>query len=229
MWTASIRPRQLSIRLRISCLQLLARILKTSWFQWWLRRAVVRPLVFALGAWFFWKLFRDPQSLAENAGPQVAQLVATVQAQLDQKVQRYGQDRTLAIDQTMTWGAAGAAVLLLTTMVATHTADVSGEIAAACFALAIPLLTVCGMVLSIQTDPKSEPPTVREVLRAAATLHTAHFILCLGITAMLWSYDPKASCVFVLGCYLALRYFRHVGTRMSRAKSSGSGGPPAAG
>ena len=203
----------MSISLKIWGPQLLVRVLRSKWWQRGSIRLLSRPTVgYAALAWVVWKLIRDPESLA-RANPQVAQAVVSFRAKWNQPVTQDASDRTRTVNQAMTWGVAGVAVVLLTSLTATHSLDTAARIAAACLALSIPTLTVCGFMQMIYTDPKSKPLTMRDALGLGAVMHLGHVIFCVGFAALLWSYDPTVAVVFMVGCVLALRYIRWLALR----------------
>jgi hypothetical protein len=201
---------RLSVRLRLWLLQLLLRVVKSTWF----RVLVVRPLGYGIAVtlltWFVWVVFRNPESLRTRlSDPRAAELVEQLIRSQNQKISRDAStDQNRAAGQAMTWGVAGAAVILLTTVIVIHDVSRAGLMAAASFALAIPILIVCGVVSVGYSDPKIEPPTVRQHLGLTATTHLAHFIVCFGFAAMLWGFDWRVSVVFVAACYWALHYLR---------------------
>lgn len=195
--------------------------------MWAMRSRIFRYLVFrpfALGvlAWIIWKVFNDPDRLNASGDPRVAGMVVQIKAMLDTTAEYpkndAERDRGIALNRSMTWGVAGAALILLTTViVATHPSDKAALIAAACFAIAIPTLVVCGFIqLSHAHSPLSDqgiqPPTMRHMLKVLNRAYTAYFLVSVGMAAMLWSYDWKVSVVFIASLYLALRLYRRTVT-----------------
>jgi hypothetical protein len=222
-------PEIIGLKLKIWGLQLSMWLIKKRTFQY----LVFRPFALGILAWIIWKVFTDPDRLNASGNPQVAEMLVQIKAMLD-KVAEYPtndaeRERGIALNRSMTWGVAGGALVLLTTViVATHPSDKAALIAAACFAFAIPTLIVCGFIqLSHAHSPLSDqgiqPPTMRQVLKIVNRTHTAYFIVCVGAAAMLWSYDWKVSIAFIVSLYLAFRLYRrtvNVGTAKKQATAA---------
>jgi hypothetical protein len=218
-------PEIIGLKLKIWGLQLSMWVIKKRTFQY----LIFRPFALGIMAWIMWKVFTDPDRLA-SSNPQVAEMIARIKTMLD-KVAEYPTDdaereRGIALNRSMTWGVAGAAVVLLTTViVATHPSDKAALIAAACFAYAIPALIVCGFIQlshahSTPNNQGIQPPTMRQSLKILNRTYVAYFLVCVGAAAMLWSYDWKVSIVFIVSLYLALRLYREtvkVGTTKKQA------------
>ena len=214
-------PRIIGIKLKNWGLKL--AIFGLQRLMWAMRSRFFRYLVFgpfALGvlAWIIWKVFSDPDRLNASGDPRVTEIVVQIKAMLDRTAEYPTNDaereRGIALNRSMTWGVAGAALVLLTTvMVATHPSDKAALIAAACFAIAIPTLVVCGIIQlshahSTPSDQSIQPPTMRHMLKVLNRTYTAYFFVSVGMAAMLWSYDWKVSVVFIISLYLALRLYR---------------------
>lgn len=179
--------------------------------------------------WVIWKMFKAPEQI-QVPDPKVMEMLAQIKAMLERRTayptDEAARERGAALNQTMTWGVAGAALVLLTTIiVATHPlTDKAALIPAACFAYAIPTLVMCGFIqLSYASakpsDQGIQPPTLRQVMKVMGRTHTAYFLVCVGMAAMLWSYDWKISIVFVVSLYWAYRLYRRtvtVGTPKQR-------------
>jgi hypothetical protein len=205
-------PEIIGLKLKIWGLQLSMWVIKKRTFQY----LVFRPFALGIMAWIMWKVFTDPDKLA-SGNPQVTEMLVQIKAMLD-KVAEYPandaeRERGIALNRSMTWGVAGAALVLLTTViVATHPSDKAALIAAACFAFAIPTLIVCGFIQlshahSTPSDQGIQPPTMRQALKIVNRTYIAYFLVCVGAAAMLWSYDWKVSIVFIGSLYLALRLY----------------------
>lgn len=144
----------------------------------------------------------------------VVQIKAILEKTAEYPADDVERERGIALNSSMTWGVAGAALILLTTVIASdHPSDKSALIAAACFAFAIPTLVVSGFIQlsyahSKPSDHGIQPPTMRHVLRILIRTYIAYFLVTVGTAAMLWSYDWKVSVVFIVSLYLALRLYR---------------------
>jgi hypothetical protein len=196
------------IRVRIWRLQLLSRFVKTAWF----RVAVLHPAVRLRLLWFVWAIFFD--RLPETSNPQVATLQGELKARLDAPLAASeATERGRAVNQAMTWGTAGVGVVILIAIITAHALNPALETATAAFAVSVPFLVVLGFLYALQSDPKATPPTVRAALFQVTLLYAAHLLFYFGLAALLWSYDPRIAALFVVACYLALRYFRRVTAR----------------
>lgn len=211
-------PYLIKLRLQIWGLQLLKRFIQTRLFKY----LVLRPFVLGFICWFVWKVFKAPEQIRVS-DPKAREMLAQIGAQLEAKspwpTDNAAREQGIALNRTMTWGVAGAALVLLTTVVvATHpSTDRAALIAAACFAFAIPTLIGCGFIqMSHASATPSEqgiqPPTLRQALKVLGRAHTAYFFVCVGMAAMLWSYSWIASVVFVLALYRAFRLYRRTVT-----------------
>ena len=121
-------------------------------------------------------------------------------------------DRQRAVAQSMTWGAAGAAVLILVA-IATSSKTFSGAamtVAATCFAVSIPLFIALGFAYSSHQNEATESPTPNEALNLHHLLRSAQFLFGLGLAALLWSFDRRVSIAFVVACYLGWRAFMNL-------------------
>lgn len=200
--------KQLGLRWLIRALQLVQKLVATSRFQ----RIVGRPVAYGVVAWVAWRLIRNPRATAEATGPEVVGALESLQASLDAPVKFGDLERARAVGQAMTWGVAGAAILLLTATVASGAhRSWELELAASCFAPVIPILVICGTVYLSYTDAKAPAPTARHCFSLNAIMHGSHLVLCVGIAALLWSYQPLVAVVFVVGCWLSWRYLGKAG------------------
>jgi len=109
---------------------------------------------------------------------------------------------------------------MLTAIVTAHTYSPATCVAAICLSLSIPLLIVFGAVYALQTDEKTLPLTMRDMLIRAAALWMTHFIFYVGFAAFLWSYDARIAITLLVGSYLAWRYFRHISWKYHAPKQS---------
>jgi len=204
------------VRLRISSLRLLLRIIATKWLQ----RVIFRPLMYVMFAWLMWKLMRDPDAFAGIGDGQAAAQAKTLRAQLETQIDRDPGPTSREVGLAMTWGTGGVAVVLLTTTVAIHAVSLSAKIGSACFAISIPVFAVCGAMHAQFTDPKANTPTVGDSLRLTGLMYSAHLALCAGLAAFLWSYTPAVSIAFLVACYFALRFFNRMVARQFNRKIS---------
>lgn len=214
--------KRIGARLFLKMLLRLQCMVQTPAFQKRVLPAVLRPILYPLVRaallWFLWMVFTNPDKL-RFPNPQANETFAQINTMLDQLKVSFEQrssgppaneserDRGIALSRAMTWGMAGVAIILLTTVVlGTHpTTDLAALVAAACFAYAIPTLIACGFIQVSHTDASILPPTVREALSVTFKMHLAQFFVCVGVAAMLWSYDPIVSGVFMLAVYWAYR------------------------
>ena len=209
-------------------LQRLQMLLKAAWFQRFAQRALIRPMVH-VGLWLFvWAVFAD--KLPEST-PQVAQLAKQLREQLNARLAHSeGNERDLAFVRTMTWGTAGAGVVILAAIITAHVPTPALTVATAAFAVSVPFLVVLGFLYALQSDPSSTPPTARSALFQVILLYAAHLLFYFGLAALFWSYDPRLAALFVIVCYLALQCFRRFNPMVS-APPAGSDdhqrGPPA--
>lgn len=235
--------KRIGLKLLLKVLLGVQRIVQTSTFQKRVLPAVLlpvlRPLIRAALAWFVWKLFTDPDRLrfpnpeAHEKFSEINTMLDQVKASFDRKLtgtapNEYEKDRTIAVNRAMTWGVAGVAIVLLTTViVATHPpTDKAALVAAACFAYAIPTLIACGFIQVSYSDTSIERPTVREVLSVTHRIYLALFFVFVGLAAMLWSYDPIVSVVFVFAVYWAYQLIsRALKVRVAKP-TEGSAKPP---
>ena len=207
-------PLIIGIKLTVWGLRLLKWLIKKRTIQY----LVFRPFAFGTLAWIIWKVITDPDRLNASGNPQVAELLVQIKATINKRAEYptndVERDRGIAFSQSMTWGVAGAALILLTTiLVATHPTDKAALIATACFAFAIPTLVMCGFIQlshahSNPSDTGIQPPTLREALKVISRTHIAYFFVCIGVAAMLWSYDWNVSIAFIVSLYLPLRLYR---------------------
>lgn len=197
------------IRLRIASVRFLMRIIATRWFQ----RIIFRPVIYAMFAWLLLRVLRDPDAFTELGEGQVTAQAKALRVQLDAKVDRGPGVASREVALAMTWGTGGVAVVLLTTAVAIHVQSLSAQIGSGCFAISIPVFAVCGALQAHFSDLKAESPTVGDSLRLTGLMYLAHLALCIGLAAFLWSYSPAVSMVFILTCYLALRFFNRTVAR----------------
>jgi hypothetical protein len=214
---------QFQIRATVALLQLLLRVLNTRPFRWAMRTVLLPIVTVWLVKFLVTALYGTPRIRAEP-GSQVEQLLRDLQAKKSTRLSAPSDDRDRPINQTITWGPAGAAVLILAAIVTSSKLGPALLMASGCFALAIPLLVVVGLVYASRIATTSEPLTVQEVLNVATLQHAAHFVWFLGFATLLWSYDWRVSICFVVGCYLAWRCFRAF-IRPSPSPKSENAGP----
>jgi hypothetical protein len=212
--------KRIGYKLLLKALLRLQRIVQTPTFQKRVLPAVLRPVLYPLVhaglVWVVWRLFTNPDKLrfanpeANEKFAQVNELLDKVKAAFEKRLtgtapNENEKDRTIAVNRAMTWGVAGVAIVLLTTViVATHpTTDRAALVSAACLAYAIPTLIACGFIQVSYPDTSIERPTVREVLRVTHRIYLALFFVFVGLAAMLWSYDPIVSGVFIIAVYWA--------------------------
>jgi hypothetical protein len=195
-------------RLQIWFLQLLLRVVNASWFQKGVLRPVVHITVRVAMYWFVWAVFfnRLPKNFESN--PQIAEQMEKLRTLWNSRGEPNSSlEKDQTLNQTLTWGTAGAGVVLLTAIVIDHKFSPAIWIATICFALAIPFLVVFGMVYGLLASPKQVPPTVREGVILTSSLYLVHLIFYIGLAAFLWNFDAKVSAIFVIGSFLAWRYF----------------------
>ena len=202
-------PQIIKLRLKVAGLKLLIWVMKRPTFQY----LVVRPVALGALTWVIWKIFAEPDKLHgldPRVAPMVVQLKASLERRTKHSLNETDRDRSINLNRAMTWGVAGVAIVLLTTViVATHpSTDKAALFAGACFAFAIPILIACGFVQMSHADTTIEPPTVREVWKVTNRIYLAYVIVCFGMAAMLWSYDWIVSVIFVVSLYLAFRLIR---------------------
>jgi hypothetical protein len=194
-------------RLKIWFLQLLLRVVQASWFQQGVLRPVVHITVRIAAYWLVWAFFfnRLPKHFESN--PQIAQMMEQIRTLWHSRGEASSlkeKDTTL---KTITWGTAGAGVVILTAIVIDHKFSPAIWIATLCFTLAVPFLIMFGMVYGLLATPKQVPPTLREGVILVSSLYIVHLIFYVGLAAFLWNFDPKVSAIFLIGSFLALRYY----------------------
>lgn len=121
-------------------------------------------------------------------------------------------ERDRAVIQSMTWGTAGAAVLIVVA-IATSSKQFTGpaiSVAAAFFAAAIPLLIAFGFAFAHQWDPVRAPPTPQERGNLGRLIITGQFLFASGIASLLWSFDPRVFAVFLVAWFLGWRAFKNL-------------------
>lgn len=166
-----IKLKNWGLKLTIWGLQRLMWVMRSRVFRY----LVFRPFALGVLAWIIWKVFSDTDRLNASGDPRVTEMVFQIKAMLDRTAEYPTNDaereRGIALNLSMTWGVAGAALVLLTTVtVATHPSDKAALIAAACFAIVIPTLVVCGFIQlshahSTPSDQGIQPPTMRHMLK----------------------------------------------------------------
>jgi hypothetical protein len=199
-------------RLFIASIQMLQRFTNSRAF-----RLLMRPFLLV---WVWYRLFAlvfgaIPKSWTA-ASPEVAQVVSQLEAARNARAQTdlmSDTDRTLL--RTLTWGVAGTSLYILMQIVVEQKFSATLWLTCACFALVVPFLAVLGVVASQYMDSKKTLPTVQEFFNLYAAIYAADLIFCLGFTALLWSYDPRISMLFVVGCWLARRYFKSFAAKQS--------------
>lgn len=224
--------RALASKLIICVLKLLQKI-----SLWIIQTRAFKHLVLGSRArgfltWFVWKALTHPETL-NIPDTQATLLLSQLEESLDkrkwgQSVNENERDRAIAFNQAQTWGVAGAATLLLTTVIlGEHPTDGAAVFAGACFAAAIPILIACGLIQKSYSDsdnPTLQPPSLREGLAVIAKMQFAQLLVCIGLIALLWNYNWIVSVVFIIACMMAWRLFRR--SVMERAKTpEATGGP----
>jgi cadmium resistance protein CadD (predicted permease) len=119
-------------------------------------------------------------------------------------------ERNRAYIRAMTWSVAGVGVVILAAIAVNHPAHppTSLLVAAACFALSVPLLIVLGLIQQVQADPKAQRPTVSQLLWAFTRVLLALLLFLVGFIALLWSFSRIAALLCVLGWYWGWGYLR---------------------
>jgi hypothetical protein len=214
-------PNRIPVRrhLKIASLQLLIQVIKARWF----RLLILRPplLVFVFYR-IFALAFGAKINVPATADAKTLELVNQLEAARNARMKTdllTDTDRTLL--RALTWGVAGIAVIILTTVITAQKSSPALWLACACFALATPILVVLGFAASYHADPKKTPPTVQEGVNLHGSIYAADLVFCLGFAALLWSYDPRISGLFVIGCWLAWRYFKSFAAKQSASASVG--------
>ncbi|HZT04523.1 MAG TPA: hypothetical protein VFA39_19905 [Steroidobacteraceae bacterium] len=211
-------PRYLGSKLAIAILRglkwLTPRVIQSRTFHY----LVSRPFIIGFAFRFFRKIWTTSEHI-ELPDPQAMETITQIRTMLETRrewpTDGPARELGLALNRTMTWGVAGAALVLLTTVLLEGhpLTDKATLIAAACFAYAIPTLVMCGFILMSHAGAKSsdqgiQPPTLRQGLKVLGRTHTAYMVVCIGMAAMLWSLDWKVSLVFVLSIYWAYRLYK---------------------
>jgi len=145
-------------RLLIASIQMLQRFTNSRTFRLLMRPFLLVWVWYRICAMVFGAI---PKSWA-TASPEVAQAVSQLEAARNARTQTdlmTDTDRTLL--RTLTWGVAGIAVIILTTVITAQKSSPALWLACACFALVVPFLAVLGVVASQYMDPKKTPPTVK--------------------------------------------------------------------
>jgi len=192
---------RLSIRVRIALLQLAQRALQTR-----TARFVFRPVAYIVSIWAVWSLLRGG---VESPIPEVAKQKEQLRQQWTARtawIKSETRDSDRAFGQTLTWGVAGAGVIILATIIAAAKPSPALLVATGCLSLSVPLLVVLGFAWTIQTDPKARPPIVRDAVKLTGAIYLVNGIFLVGFAALLWSFSPWVVIAFLVGCYLALRY-----------------------
>jgi hypothetical protein len=206
------------VRLLIWLLQKFMNALQKRWFQ----RIVIRPAIIAYFYWYLWAFLFDrlPKSF-EQSDPKAGPSLADLKAKYNSRVGRGLTDHERAFTQSTIWGAAGLGTIILIAIVTTtHDYSPAIWVAAVCFGLTIPMFAALGFADSLQTDPKKLPPTVKDVVFFGARLYFTHFIFWFGFAAFLWSYSRYLSAIFVVGCFIAWRYFRRFSVRHNASQAN---------
>jgi hypothetical protein len=207
------------IRLRNWFLQLLLRIVNAGWFQEKAFLPVFRKIAPILLIWILWLFIkRLPQ---DESNPQIIELTEQVQ-QLKALWNSRGEagsstETGWAFIQTITLGTAGVGFVILTAIVIDHKISPAIWVATICFVLAVPILVAFGMVYWLLASPKQVPPTVREAVILTISLYGALLIFYVGVAAFLWSFDPRITAIFIIGSFLAWRFFIWFSVKLLRA------------
>jgi len=201
-------------------LQRLQRLMQAAWFERWVKAALIGPMVRLGLLWFVWAIFfgKVPEST-----PEIALLSKQVREQFNARLAHSeGTERDRVVAQTMTWGTAGIEVLILTAIITAHPPSLALEVATAALAVSVPFLVVLGFLYTLQSDPRTTPPTVKAAFFQAILLYAAHLLFYFVLAALLWSYDPRIAAVFVIACYMAWRYLqRHFAPKPTESDGAG--------
>jgi hypothetical protein len=203
---------RLRARVLIIVLKLTQRIVLSRFF-----RIVLVPvlIVFRL-VWAVRIVFGHSPVIDVPGNSAITAELATMIAKLEEsrRTRVIGEmtDRGRDLVQTMTWGTAGVAVLILVA-IATSSKTFTGPsmtIAAGCFAVSVPLFISFGFAFAHQWDPGRDPPTTQEVLNLNALIYGGQFLFALGLASLLWSFDYRVSLAFLVACCLASRVFKNL-------------------
>jgi hypothetical protein len=137
-------------------------------------------------------------------------------------------DADRAFIQPLTWGTAGAGLVILTAIVTSSAKGTALTVAAGCCAVATPLLVAFGFIYPHLFMPKREPPAiVQQVLNIMLLIHGAQILFCAGIVAMLYSFNRAVALVFLVGCLLGWRAVSRFTVPVKRSEAIAA--PPKAG
>jgi hypothetical protein len=152
-----------------------------------------------------------------------AELAARIQESKDGPQRKEISEEHRARMQSMTWGTAGAAVVILVAIATSSKAFVGPAItiAAMCFAFTIPLLIVFGFAISHHLNPARPPPEPTESSNATYLILAAQFVFAVGIGALLWSFDIKVALAFMVACCLAWRAYSNLVVHSFRSSTVG--------
>jgi hypothetical protein len=177
--------------------------------NYWLQQMVLRPVVLPLRYLGLLLIAREAYKTGtiESTDPKAAEMLAGIKAGWNARISSGEHANTYgAMGQAMTWGLAGVAVVLLTTIVAYRLSGPAIYVAAGCFALATPILLVFGLLSALR------PPTVKATVLVHVPVTLAQEIVGVGFAAFLWSYQPWISALFMMSCGVAWRLFQKIHT-----------------
>jgi len=211
--------KQFRIRQYIRFLQFLQRMLNSPRFRRFML-IVIRPFLYALLLGFGVAVVFGYTPKKIDPESKTAQLWRDIQATRSQRITVANvKDRDRALSQTTTWGMAGLGVLLLAAILTSPKSGAAVSIAIGCFAISVPLLVALGALSWLHFDEKGVPPTAQEIIYTTALTHMGQFLFCVGLGALVWSYDARAAIVFLVGCGIGLRVFQLFAVRHLRAQS----------
>lgn len=218
MTTTEVPPQRfarLRARLHSALLEVIGWIVRSRAF-----RFLLRPI---LKVWLYIYAFR----LAFGATPRVsvpsgsviteetAGLIARLEDARNKPVTAEFTDRERSLIQSMTWGTAGAAVLILVAIcTSSKTLGLAMSVAAGLFAVSIPLLTAFGFAYMHHREANtSNPPATQVILNLHALIYFGQMLFVLGIVAMLWDFNRWVAGTFLVACYFGMRAFKNLVTR----------------
>lgn len=185
---------RLTLRLRIALSRLFGRVILSGSLQ----RFVFGPLMsvgtvvyaFAIAFGRTPRIKVPPDSAIT---PDLAELITRIQESREAPVRPEITERGRAVVQKMTWGTAGAAVLILVAIATSSKIFVGPamSIATGCFAVTIPFLVAFGFAFSHQWDPARDPPSVPEIVNLNALIYGGQSLFAAGLTFLLWSFDVR--------------------------------------
>ena len=202
---------KLGNRLKIVLLKILGRIILSRPFKW-----VVTPLLYVgMIVWAAAIAFgRTPSIKVPHGSPlsqEMVELVARIEESRKAPVRGQISDRERALVQSLTWGTAGAAVVILVAIAtSSKTFGPAMPIAAGCFAVTIPLLIAFGLAHMHQWDAAKAPPTVQECINLIGLIYGGQLLFTVGLAVLLWDFNPRVSIAFLVACYFGARAHKNL-------------------